>query len=605
MNDIKFTKRSQKTIPLVVIGVVFLIILIFHTSTSLIYADKTFPNLVIGGEDVGGKQTDEIQAIVKDLLTQSDSQRIIIVGGEFSKSYLLSDLGIQFNQDDVVREIASFGKRNNLLTNLVQRIQSVFGTVKINITYQTSEIFDQLISDIEQQIHQDPQEAKIVISGSKAEVQDSIVGQKLSRELFERTIKDQIAHLNFSPITLPVDSYSPILNRELAEITAQKIADSLQNPIILTFDKLKFEISTEDLWEWLEIDTTQNMFVVRLNEDKLNRYFKSLEAEINRPMRSAVLEIKNNRAIKFVPDQAGAVLRIKDSMKLVQSNLLNTDEELELVINYLKPKKQLANLNNLGINELVASGTSNFRGSPYNRRHNIKIGAARFDGVLIVPQATFSFNETLGIVDTTTGYLPELVIKGDETIPEHGGGLCQVSTTAFRAILDGGYPIDARKNHAYRVSYYEPAGSDATIYPPYPDLKFTNNSSGHILMHTYIDGNNLYFDFYGTKIDQRVEIEGPYTYNVTDYPDPVYIETSAIPEGEVKQIETAHKGADAVLYRYIYDGNDKEIRKDTFRSHYIPWPAKYLVGIKEAPEVEADLDNIPPESSADEEPQEN
>ncbi len=123
-------------------------------------------------------------------------------------------------------------------------------------------------------------------------------------------------------------------------------------------------------------------------------------------------------------------------------------------------------------------------------------------------------------------------------------------------------------------------------------------------MHTYIEGDNLYFDFYGTKTDQRVELEGPYVYDVTDYPDPVYIETSTIPEGEVKQIESAHKGADAILYRYIYDSDDKEIRKDTFRSHYIPWPAKYLVGIKEAPKVEADLDNIPPESSADEEPQE-
>ena len=206
-------------------------------------------------------------------------------------------------------------------------------------------------------------------------------------------------------------------------------------------------------------------------------------------------------------------------------------------------------------------------------------------------------------MDAKTGYLPELVIKGDETIPEYGGGLCQVSTTAFRAILNGGYPVVARKNHSYRVSYYEPAGTDATVYPPYPDLKFTNDSAGYILIDTHIDLDNdkLYFDFYGTEPDYIVELEGPKIYNVTAYPDPVYIKTSTIPEGEVRQIDIAHRGADTVLYRYIKDENGHLIRKDIFESEYTPWPAKYLIGVPEGPELEADFDNVLPKSSGAEE----
>ena len=311
-------------------------------------------------------------------------------------------------------------------------------------------------------------------------------------------------------------------------------------------------------------------------------------------MHNAVWEMRDNRVTAFRADQPGVTLKVEPAVELVQAHLFTDNRTLDLPVDYVEPATKLADLNQLGLVSLVAQGSSNFRGSPNNRRHNIRIGAGRFDLVLVAPGDTFSFNRALGAVDASTGYLPELVIKGDETIPEYGGGLCQVSTTAFRAILNGGYPVVARKNHSYRVSYYEPAGTDATIYPPYPDLQFTNDSPGHILMDTWIDGDNLYFDFYGTPTGRTVQLEGPTIYNVTGYPEPVYIETSTIPAGEVRQVDSAHRGADAVLYRYVYDASGKQIASDEFRSHYIPWPAKYLVGMPEAPKVEADLENVAP-----------
>ncbi|MFH1088605.1 MAG: VanW family protein, partial [Patescibacteria group bacterium] len=225
---------------------------------------------------------------------------------------------------------------------------------------------------------------------------------------------------------------------------------------------------------------------------------------------------------------------------------------------------------------------------------------SKFNNVIIKPDENFSFNKLLGTVDASTGYLPELVIKGDETTPEFGGGLCQVSTTTFRAALDGGYPIIARRNHSYRVSYYEPAGTDATVYQPYPDFQFLNDTPYHLLIHTYIEGNNLHFDFYSTSTGIRVELEGPRVYDITEPPPPVYIETSTLPEGEQKKIDTAHRGADAILYRHIFDEHGKEIRKDIFKSHYVPWPEKYLVGVSQAPKVETNLGNVPPEATSQE-----
>ncbi len=342
---------------------------------------------------------------------------------------------------------------------------------------------------------------------------------------------------------------------------------------------------------------------VEIDEPKLQEFLTNeVEPQINQEMKEATLTIKGMRATEFKPSQAGRVLNVAGSVDAIKKQLIQTEHKVKLAVELDEPESSLASTNDLGINTLIARGVSDFTGSPTNRRHNIKTGAAKFDGVIFKPGETISFMKTLGPVDGKAGFLPELVIKKDKTTPEYGGGLCQVSTTAFRAALNGGRKIDARVNHSYRVAYYEPAGTDATVYDPYPDFKFTNDTSGHMLIDTYIEGNKLYFDYYGTDPEREVKIDGPYISNVTGYPEPIYIDTSTIPEGTTKQIEVAHKGADAVLYRKVmHDG--KTVHNDTFKSHYIPWPAKFLKGVVEAAPVETNLNNVAPPSSGTENPQ--
>jgi vancomycin resistance protein YoaR len=164
---------------------------------------------------------------------------------------------------------------------------------------------------------------------------------------------------------------------------------------------------------------------------------------------------------------------------------------------------------------LLAHGVSTFGGSPNNRRHNIAVGLEKFKGLIVPPGAAFSFDDNLGPVTAEAGFLPELVIKGSEgTIPELGGGLCQVSTTTFRAAMAAGLPITARRNHAYAVQYYAPQGTDATIYPGSADLKFVNDTPGAILIWSYLqDRNTLVFDFWGTKDDRQVTLHKPVQFD--------------------------------------------------------------------------------------------
>jgi len=161
-----------------------------------------------------------------------------------------------------------------------------------------------------------------------------------------------------------------------------------------------------------------------------------------------------------------------------------------------------------------------------------------------------------------------------------GGGVCQVSTTAFRAAFEAGYPIIERYAHGFRVGWYEPpVGLDATVYAPQVDLKFLNDSPYYLLIETKVDraAATLKFLFYSTQPDYTVAMEGPFESNVVPHPEPIYEEDPSLEPGETVQVEWPKDGLDVTVYRVLHkDG--QEIRRDTFFSHYLSWAARYKVG---------------------------
>ncbi|MFA6992801.1 MAG: VanW family protein, partial [Candidatus Gracilibacteria bacterium] len=238
----------------------------------------------------------------------------------------------------------------------------------------------------------------------------------------------------------------------------------------------------------------------------------------------------------------------------------------------------------MGIKDRLSVGHTSFYGSPANRVHNIKTGTDKFNGTLIAPGEIFSFNKTLGSVTAANGYKMELVIKPEGTIPEFGGGLCQVSTTTFRAALFAGLSIEERHQHTYAVTYYSQIlghGLDATIYEGGADLKFKNNTNGYILIQSYVDKDyELYFVLYGTEDGRQVTMEGPYISNSRGAGPTEYIETTELKKGESKQKERAHAGFDALWYRYLTMPNGDATKEEIF-SRYKAVPAKVLTGTAE------------------------
>ena len=258
--------------------------------------------------------------------------------------------------------------------------------------------------------------------------------------------------------------------------------------------------------------------------------------------------------------------------------------EIDLPVRETQPEMDVedSELREMGITEVVTIGESDFSRSPVNRRHNIGVGLAKFNGTLIPAQSTFSFNAVLGRVDATTGYKKELVIKGDRTEPDYGGGLCQISTTAYRGIWEYGFPIAKRRNHSYTVRYYAPPGTDATVYPGAADMVFVNDLPHALLIQTYKENDIAYFIYYGTRDRRTTDLLGPYITGKKD-PPPDKIElTTDLPPGEKKKLNERVPGLTAVWYRFVQPETGSGSREKVV-SIYEARPLFTAVGVLELP----------------------
>lgn len=323
---------------------------------------------------------------------------------------------------------------------------------------------------------------------------------------------------------------------------------------------------------------------IEINQAELNKF---VDKEISKWLDKPASDVKIYKGAdgKFKIEGEGSdglmIQRrlLKESIELaIENNIKN----ITIPVVAIKPKIIPDNAaKTLGITERLSVGHTSYYGSPANRVHNIKNGKEKFNEVLIAHGETFSFNKALGEVDGKTGYKMELVIKPEGTIPEYGGGICQVSTTMYRAAIFAGLPIEERHQHSYAVSYYSQIlghGLDATIYLGGADLKFKNDTGNSILIQAYVkDDYELYIVFYGKSDGRIVEMDGPYISNQHGAGPTVYEETSTLKKGIQKQTERAHGGFDALWYRYITSKNGEKT-KEEIKSIYKAMPAKILTG---------------------------
>ena len=329
-------------------------------------------------------------------------------------------------------------------------------------------------------------------------------------------------------------------------------------------------------------------------DDKLRQFADKVAADLNRPPQNARFAWNGTSVNVTAESTDGLAVQITDTVNLLRTQLQTaapsgqTNRVAQVPVTVLTPTVSSKDITSLGIKELLGTGKSVFPGSTAARATNIKVAAGYLNGAIIPPGATFSFLDTLGGITLQRGYVEGYVIVAERTQQDVGGGVCQVSTTAFRAAFWSGLPIVERHQHAYRVSWYEqdgsPVGFDAAVFDPGTDLKFTNDTGNYILIEAIADMNaqTLTVNFYGTKPAGRVvKMSGATSGNQVPPPPNQYEINPSFGPGTRQQVEFAHYGIDATITRTISDANGT--RTDSFFSRFEPWPNIYQVSADLAP----------------------
>lgn len=298
-------------------------------------------------------------------------------------------------------------------------------------------------------------------------------------------------------------------------VTAGQMAALKNKSFVLSSGSQKWTAPSAEVAKWYKTRVSAGQTLLQLRPGAIYDYLNiKISPQLNDLGEKSRFESVNGALHLVGPGRKGKIVDgVKTSLAIRTALAAGKSTAAVSMQEYRPALFSAEDFKKMTFPDQLSRGESNFAGSPGNRIHNIKVATQRYHGLVLLPGEEFSFNQYLGDVDAANGYLPELVIKDNATTPEFGGGICQVSTTAFRGALQAGLKITSRRNHSYPVAYYGTPGYDATVYKPAPDFKFVNDLSKPVYIKTSIVGTKVIFEVWGTKEGRMVTINGPFVTN--------------------------------------------------------------------------------------------
>jgi vancomycin resistance protein YoaR len=509
-----------------------------------------------------------------------------------------------FDAGKSVQRAYGLGRQGGLLAKLANQLNAWQGGLELAPVI----IFDEraaygYLQNIAAQIDQPVVETDLHLDGTQVVYTPGQIGRLVNVDKTLAGLLAQLKTFRDGEIPLVVEEQAPLILDAAAQ--AETLRQALNTSLILHIT----DIQAGDPGPWtIEPALIASMlsvgrvavdsgwqYQISLYPRPLEQFLEQVALLVNKDPQNARFifdDIPGSNTRQLILEQpavVGRTLEIPATRDAVMQKLLQGEHDIPLVLLQAKPQVgDDATAASLGITDLVSSYTSYFYGSKPERLQNIEAAASRFHGLLIPPNTTFSMGEAIGDISLDNGYAEALIIYNGQSIKGVGGGVCQVSTTLFRAALYGGYPIVERHEHAYRVYYYEQtatgteprlAGLDATVYFPLVDLKFTNDRPYWLLMETYPDEQKLEWKFYSGDDGRTVDVQNLGLRNVVPAPEPRFEEKPDLPPDTCKQVEWPGDGADITVIRTVMlNGQRLVLEGDTTQTHYQPWQAVYQYG---------------------------
>jgi vancomycin resistance protein YoaR len=554
------------------------------------YAGKIYPNVAIRGVSVGEMTPNEARQALESRFSPFLAQPLTLTYGDQTWTPTVSEIGVQLEIDSAIEAAYAAGRKHGMIENL-REVAAVWQNgleLPLHMTINQDAMQRYLVGRVAE-VDQPAVDARLELQGTLINVRPSASGQQLLISDTLHEITAAVQDLSPQQIALRTRELQPRLNDGAVQMAQQQIADLLAGPMTLSAGDQSFTWSLDDLARLVRVervaDSSGDALSVSLDVDQIHQKIAAIanatEAKGKYPRvdwNGGDMKITREGTPGSRVDEARA-------FDLITAALKGHSPQRDLVLPFadVSPPVTQANLKQLGIDQLLSVGQSDFTGSAAYRITNIKAGMALLHGVLLAPGDEFSFNNTVGRIDASNGFVEGYAIIQNRTQQEWGGGICQDSTTMFRAAFWAGLPITERWGHSFYISWYDKhafadygngPGMDATIFTGGPDFKFLNDTGHWLLIQTIVDVAHTTAEvrIYGTDIGRKVLLEGPTTTNRIPAPtDPVYVAEPKIRPGTKHQSDTA-RGGMQINFTRIVKQNGQVINQQGFVTKFRPWP---------------------------------
>lgn len=603
--EFKLIKPFNLWLPMMfvlVTGGIFGAMIFAMLGYQLLYFNRAYPGVMVADMEVGGMSPATIAAAVTERAPNYLARPVVIRVDDEIYTFTGEELGLKVDADLTATRAYAIGRSDDSVSDMLTHISLLKHPQTIDpIIIYDSGPTSQLLQQLADQVYVPPLDSRLIIHpDGRVEVTSSRWGRQMHPEATRALIERAIFAGDGQPVAIVTQQIIPSVRELDLEPARRQAVALLENPLTVGYTTeeglTKWSLDTPTMRTLLSLvetvdDFDKTHFSIGFDEARLRSYLEQLAVTIQAEPIDADLAFDDeaNELVVVQPSRDGRALDIEQAYERIVNLDYNEANIIELPLILTPPEISSNHLATLGIKEVVSESTSYFYGSNWGRMNNIELAASKFNGLIIPPGEIFSFNHYLGEVTAENGYDESLIIGAGRTAVGIGGGVCQVSTTVFRAAFFGGFEIVERWAHGYRVGWYETnssPGLDATIYTPHVDFKFRNDTDYHLLIQTEtdLDIGTVTFRFYSTNTNREVIVGEPEIKNEVEHGPPIYEKDPSLPKGAIKQVDWAKDGLDVSVTRLVKQG-DKIIHDEVIYSHYQPWRAIYKVG------TEGDIDS--------------
>lgn len=577
------------------------------------YVGQIYPGVYAGHYHLGGMSRDDLKNFIETLNNRLAKEGINLDAtvNDKTKSIKLNTVSAGENSIELVKldsyvlwqNAYVYGRSGNWFKHLFGPIYLSFKNQELLVPVKTDwiSLLDILKGSLSH-LADAPRNASIKIT-SFAPLSYNVVpetaGMVFDYNNIILKIQDNLSQLDFGNTEIVAQRFEPSVKFADAQMAVSNLTNILNyGNLGLNFIdpqtniRRDWSLAPAQYSDWLNVekdDSGQSIFI--LDKEKTKTYLESLRPLVDRIPKDAKFSVSADSKVKeFQASQAGLNFDtdktfedLNAAFKERNYHPVDSAKTVSLTVVTLDPTVKTADVNNLGIEDIIGTGYSTFHDSHSNRIKNITRAVERLNGTLIKPDEEFSAIKYAGPFTSENGFLPEAIIKGTEIKNEIGGGMCQIGTTLFRMAMNSGMDITQRQNHSLVVGYYaDPVnhnpGTDAALYEPYLDLKFKNDTGHYLLLQTDIDfkKQQLTFTLWGKPDGRKGWYTHPEVKKWIPHGDKQEVQTDTLPVG-VTKCQAAFKGAVASFdYSRITPDGQKIDR--VFESYYRPLPEICMVG---------------------------